>query len=377
MNGQTQYTVAMTQPDLPTSKLDYDLPPELIATRPAEPRDSARLLVVHPGGEGIEHRCVRDLPEYLKSGDVMVFNNTMVLPARFIGRRVDTAGRVEGLFLHTDQATPGHCEMMLKSNGRLRVGLHVELLDRKEQPSGHIFSLIEKLDEPLGAWIVQSESPGNPQDWLHEVGITPLPPYIQRARGDQSVDDEADRRWYQTVYAKTAERESVAAPTAGLHFTPELLQEIDAIGVNRQEVTLHVGAGTFQPITVENLREHHMHEEFFHIDGAVIDALRGSSRVIAVGTTSVRALESLPAQRHPSIAAQSYEGVTDLFIAPPYDFKNVDGMLTNFHLPRSSLLALVGAMVGLERLLEIYRVAVEEQYRFYSYGDAMLILPDK
>jgi len=366
----------MKQPDFPTSGLDYDLPPALIATRPAEPRDSARLLVVHPGREEIEHRRVCNLPEYLSPGDVMVFNNTMVLPARFIGQRVDTSGRVEGLFLQADPATPERCEMMLKSNGRLRAGLHIELLSCAGQPSGHIFRLIEKLSEPMGAWVVQSESPGSPQLWLDEVGITPIPPYIQRARGDTKVDDEADRKWYQTVYADAAECESVAAPTAGLHFTPELLQAIDVTGVNRQEVTLHVGAGTFQPITAENLREHHMHEEWFHIGDDVLDVIQGQGRVIAVGTTSVRALESLPTQLPSAPAEKSIEGATDLFIAPPYNFKHVDGMLTNFHLPRSSLLALVGAMVGMERLLEIYRIAVLEQYRFYSYGDAMLIFPD-
>jgi len=363
--------VPETQHILPTSVLDYDLPEQLIATRPAEPRDSARMLVVHRGSDSLEHRRVRDLPEYLRSDDLLVFNGTCVLSARMVGRRVDSGGRMEGLFLSA--AGDGTWRMMLRSNGRLREGQRIELSDGNEHGSGHILELIAP-EEGAGEWRVRPMGKGA-SDWLQEVGRTPLPPYILRARHGESIDDELDRAWYQTVYADEARRGSVAAPTAGLHFTPDLLVAIDEVGTERRSVTLHVGAGTFKPITAETLQQHHMHREWYEVPPDTQDALRSAiGRRLAVGTTTVRTLETLP-DPLPAATAGPIVGETDLMIAPPYAFRHVDGMLTNFHLPRSTLLALVGAMVGLERLLSIYAEAMRREYRFYSYGDAMLILP--
>ncbi len=361
---------------LRTDELDYGLPEQFIATRPAEPRDSARLLVVRCSRDELEHRLVRDLPEYLEPGDALVFNNTAVAPARLFGRRVDTGGRVEGLFL--EELDEQCWRLMLKSNGKLRKGQRIELINQGGQGSGHCLRLIER---DGAEWIAGVEDHESAPGVLDEVGLTPLPPYIIRARGARNVhiDDARDRQWYQTVYADEANRKSVAAPTAGLHFTQELLKAIDARGVRRLDVTLNVGSGTFKPITTETIDEHEMHTEWCETPPATLEALRDREdgslrRVLAVGTTTVRTLESLP-DPLPSDGGKAISGETAMLISPPYKFKQVNGMLTNFHLPRSTLLALVGAMVGLDRLLDIYREAVQLEYRFYSYGDAMLILP--
>ncbi len=355
---------------LPTSALAYDLPPELIATQPAEPRDSARLMVVRRSDEAVEHAHVRDLPRFLGPGDALVFNTTAVAPARFVGRREPGGARVEGLFI--EEPSRGTWLVMLKSNARLKPGDRLDLADSQRAASQQL----ELLEPRPPGWLARRQGAGSTAEALDQVGLTPLPPYILRARDGRVVPDSLDRRWYQTVYADPALRQSVAAPTAGLHFTPELLGSIERAGVRRIEVALHVGPGTFRPITTRTVQEHPMHAESFHVPAASLAGLRrvraGRGRIIAVGTTSVRTLETLP---HP-LPEGPLDGRTSLLIAPPWSFRLVDGLLTNFHLPHSTLLALVGAMVGLERLKALYAEAARLRYRFYSYGDAMLVLGD-
>ncbi len=362
-----------------TAQLDYHLPEDLIATRPAEPRDASRLLVVSRSDpDRLEHRVFRDLPSLLHPDDLLVFNRSAVLPARLRGRRDQTGGRVEGLFL--EQTDPTAWTVLLKSNGRLRPDLRVRL----ETPSGGDTPYrLRLLGRDAEAWRVAPErddgapAPEAPT-LLAEIGATPLPPYIlaRRAQTGQDVADELDRAWYQTVYARMDEAGSVAAPTAGLHFTPDLLATLKARGVRSAWVTLHVGAGTFKPIEADRLEDHDMHAERFAVPTETLDALnqaaaRSRTR-IAVGTTSVRAIESIDPAAHDPAPRE-----TSLYITPGYAYRHTDALITNFHLPRSSLLAMVGAFLpgGVERLLDIYRHAIAERYRFYSFGDAMLILP--
>jgi S-adenosylmethionine:tRNA ribosyltransferase-isomerase len=357
---------------LPTQRLDYDLPPELIATQPAEPRDSARMMVVRRSDDRIEHARARDLPDYLETGDALVFNTTAVAPARLYGRRAGTGGKVECLFV--EEPAPGTWLVMLQCGGRLRARERIELLDTQGTTGEIGLELIETHPE---GWLAKLTGPQGTAAVLDHLGHTPLPPYILKARGGTVVPDTQDRRWYQTIYADPDERHSVAAPTAGLHFTPELLDRLNRHGVQRIDVTLHVGPGTFRPITAATVEQHAMHAEHYAVTPQALAALRGSpGRIFAVGSTSVRTLESLskplPA---PETLGGPVRGSTDLLIAPPYTAKHVQGMLTNFHLPRSTLLALVAAFIGLERLKAAYEEAIKRRYRFYSYGDAMLILP--
>jgi S-adenosylmethionine:tRNA ribosyltransferase-isomerase len=367
---------------LRTAQLDYELPARLIATRPAEPRDSARLLVVRRGEERLEHATVADLPAYLVRGDVLVFNRTSVLPARLHLRRQHDYRRVEGLFL--EEPAPGLWSLMLAGSRRLRVGQRLELLDRQEMPAALWLELRER-DGP--AWRAQlagaqgSHVPGA-AGVLERVGTTPIPPYIRRARRGAAVDDALDRRWYQTVYADERSRRSVAAPTAGLHFTPRLLEALGEAGVRSAGLFLDIGPGTFRPVTAPTLSGHVMDPERYVVPPQTLRflheaaAAHGGGRIVAVGTTVVRTLESLPDPLpDPGTLDGPLGGETDLLIAPPRQLRRVQGLLTNFHLPRSTLLALVAAVVGLERVLAIYREAVRMGYRFYSYGDAMLILP--
>ena len=357
---------------LRTAELDYTLPRELIATRPAEPRDTARMLVLRRGDESIEHAHVCDLGRYLKPGDALVFNTTAVLPARLVGRKVPSRGRVEGLFLGELQR--GRWRTMLSANGRLKLGDRIQLLDPAGRPSEHCLTLVSSQD---GTWQVDLPGAATASAVLQEVGQTPLPPYIRRSRGDDSVSDSLDRKWYSTVYADARQRRSVAAPTAGLHFTSALLARIEESGVRRVDVTLDIGPPTFRPITAPTVAEHVMHAEHYTVPAEAVTALaEGRGRTLAVGTTVVRLLESLPAplpQR--SVDDGLLAGETDLMIVPGHRFRHVDGMLTNFHLPRSTLLALVAAMVGLDRIKAVYAEAIRHRYRFYSYGDAMLVLP--
>ncbi len=368
-----------------TSSLEFDLPPELIAIRPAEPRDTSRLLVVSRSDPAMcEHRRFGDLLEYLRADDLMVFNSSSVLPARLRGRRADTGGAVSGLFLG---ARPdGGWVVMLQAGGRLREGQLIEMLTAAGEETRYRLRLEDRDGE---RWVVRVEfSDGasasvGAAEALAEVGATPLPPYILKSRRDAGLDepDGVDRQWYQTVYADPDAARSVAAPTAGLHFTPEMLGRIDAMGVRRSRLHLHVGAGTFKPVQTEFVEDHPIHEEWFEVSATCMAELAATpkrgGRVVCVGTTSVRAIESLRRPIAPEVLARGHSGPTRLLITPGFGFDWTDALVTNFHLPRSTLLALVASLFpeGVERLAEIYRIAVGERYRFYSYGDAMLILP--
>lgn len=371
---------------LRTDDLDYDLPPDLIAVEPVTPRDAARLLVVSRGDPSrIEHRTVRDLPELLEADDLLVLNRSRVVPARFLGHREDTGGKVEGLYLR-DGGEPGTWEIMLKAR-RFKPGAPIRLHTPAGEDSPVVLRLIERAgpDEP-GAWIAsvehRTDHGGDVAEALDAVGLTPLPPYILAARRSREQDEllPADPDRYQTVYAKEAG--SVAAPTAGLHFTPELLDRLEAAGVSRAEVLLHVGSGTFKPVETSTVEAHPMHAERCSLGPGVRERIEAAGRVIAVGTTSVRTLESfapLPPQRDGDWID------TSLLITPGHPWRWADGLLTNFHLPRSTLLALVAALLddpadsnpqaAAARLLDLYREAIDRRYRFYSFGDAMLVLP--
>ncbi len=378
---------------LATSQLDYTLPADRIAVTPAEPRDAARMLVVSRGPAGeAAHRTVRDLPEFLHAGDVIVFNTTRVVAARLEGVRADTGGRVEGLYLRPG-ATANQWVVMLRGK-RMKPGVVVALNSAQAEAAPAFgLRLLQQVDAEPGAWEVGVEHDGKSVahaglEELARVGHVPLPPYILKARRDRQVDvDEAsDFDRYQTVYAHAAgagvNDASVAAPTAGLHFTPELLTRLSAMGVERVDVTLEVGPGTFKPVDTETVQEHPMHSERCWMSDAavarILAARREGRRVIAVGTTTCRTLEAY-AIEHERTGVAPPSLVTNILIAPGHRWKWVDGMLTNFHLPRSTLMALVGACLddqsGVARLVSLYEEAVRQEYRFYSYGDAMLILP--
>ncbi|TWU34435.1 tRNA preQ1(34) S-adenosylmethionine ribosyltransferase-isomerase QueA [Novipirellula artificiosorum] len=351
---------------------DYELPRERIAQEPLATRSDARLMLVDRKHQSIDHYYVRDLPELLTADDTLVLNNTRVIPARLVGYRTDTGGRWQGLFLQADAAT-GAWEVLTKTRGSLKSGETLTIQDR-EGRDGMLLVVVSRTDE--GHLIVTprmragdaSLPPTEPADWLEQYGRIPLPPYI---RDGHMVD--ADVENYQTVFADR--RGSVAAPTAGLHFTQPLLKHIRDGATEIAEVTLHVGIGTFRPIAVDRLEDHTMHSEWGSIDAATANTInerREHGRCIAVGTTSVRVLESAAAGNHGGLNA--WTGSTDLFIKPPYDFKAVDALMTNFHLPRSSLLVLASAFAGRDLIMEAYQIAIREEYRFFSYGDAMLIV---
>jgi S-adenosylmethionine:tRNA ribosyltransferase-isomerase len=373
--------------DLLASDLDYPLDPALVALRPVEPRDSARLMVVHRREDRVEHRRVRDLPEYLDRGDLMVVNRTRVEPRRLVIRRRG-GGRGEALLL--EPLGEGRWRCLLKPSRRIRPGDHLEIAT----PSGETAGSLEVLQRQEEAWLVRwadrpiaDAAAGVPSDGggLDRGGWTPLPPYILKGRREAGIDpaaeESADRIRYQTVYAEGGWRPSVAAPTAGLHFTPELLARIAARQVEIGRVELSVGAGTFRPVESPRLAEHPMEAEWCRIEPAELARLAaqdrrragGEGRTLAIGTTSVRTLESLPVEL--PTCREPLEFITRLMIAPGFEFRRTDLLLTNFHLPRSTLLALVGAMTGLERLKSLYALAAAEGYRFYSFGDAMLLLP--
>jgi S-adenosylmethionine:tRNA ribosyltransferase-isomerase len=337
---------------------DYDLPPHLIAQEPAPQRDQARLLVARRRDGSLAHHHFRDLPELLSAGDLLVLNDTRVVPARLLGRRVRTGGKWEGLFL---RALPeGAWEILCQTRGRLVEGETLEV-----EPGPLPLRLLERL--PGGRWRALPAEPGSALDLLQRHGQVPLPPYIRKGRAVA-----ADAQRYQTVYARQAG--AVAAPTAGLHFTPEVFEGLRARRIERAFVTLHVGLGTFQPIQAEDVTQHHMHAEWGELPAATAEALAAcrqrGGRVVAVGTTSVRVLETVAAAGPP----RPWSGDTDLFIYPPYSFHAVDALVTNFHLPRSTLLLLAAAFAGVDLLRQAYRTAIAQGYRFYSYGDAMLIL---
>jgi len=347
------------------SDFDYELPEERIAQLPAEPRDSALLFVHRIGADASEHRRVRELAELLAPGDLLVLNDTRVLPARLLGRRA--SGGAFELLLLQPRAALWHA--LVRPAGRVREGERVEL-----EGGALAARLVRRVAGP--EWEVELE-PGAPgasvEDLLERHGRMPLPPYIRRDPADARLAAR-DRERYQTVYAR--ERGAVAAPTAGLHFTPELLAALESRGIERTHVTLHVGLGTFQPVTAERIEEHAMHSERFVLPDSAERAVRAArargGKVVAVGTTSVRVLESC-AVGDGLVRAQG--GETRIFLKPGDRLRATDALLTNFHLPRSTLLMLVSAIAGRERILRLYREALAGPYRFFSYGDALLLLP--
>ena len=350
---------------------DFNLPPELIAQQPASERTDARLLYLHRDSGAITHTSIRALTVLLQRGDLLVVNNTRVFPARLLGRRVPSGGAVECLLIAREQgdgpATDPSAEIweaLMHPGQKLKPGarvvfagsrtLHGEILERRYYGR-----------RLIRLWTGDG---GSVADAVDAIGHVPLPPYIKR----EDASDDRDR--YQTVFAR--ERGSVAAPTAGLHFTPDLLASLSARGIETTEITLHVGYGTFQPVRVERVEDHRLHAEHYEIaiDAAcaINRALDEGRRVIAVGTTTTRTLEAVGREHGGRVAPTA--GATDLFIYPGFEFTIIRGLLTNFHLPRSSLLMLVSAFAGTERALTAYDAAIAERYRFYSYGDAMLIL---
>jgi S-adenosylmethionine:tRNA ribosyltransferase-isomerase len=347
---------------------DFELPEERIALRPAEPRDNARLLVVRPGA-GVDDRIVRDLPSLLDPGDVLVFNDTKVIPAQLKGirRRGDAAAQVEAT-LHM-RVGPDRWRAFMRPGKRIAAGDRIHFgHDGNSCFLGQLEATVVEKGE--GGEVLLGFDLSGPflDEALHAVGHIPLPPYIASRRDD----DERDRTDYQTIYAR--EEGAVAAPTAGLHFTPELFAALDARGIERHFVTLHVGAGTFLPVKVDDTADHKMHAETGFVPRAVAEALNAAKarggRVVAVGTTSLRLLESA-AQADGTVTAWS--GSTDIFITPGYRFRAVDALMTNFHLPRSTLFMLVSAFSGLETMRAAYTHAIENHYRFYSYGDGSLL----
>lgn len=355
----------MPDTDDDLSQYDYELPDGLIARQPRAERTASRLMVFRRESQTIEHRSIRDLPNLLRVGDCLVLNDTRVIPARLLGHRATTGAKWEGLYLgETDR---GEWRLIGQTRGKLRPGEEIVLHPAHQPDSPRRFKLRLLDRDADGQWTAAPESPGDPLGVLGDFGTVPLPPYIGRELADASDWDR-----YQTTYA--CQPGAVAAPTAGLHFTPELLEECRAAGVVTAFVTLHVGVGTFRPIAVDRLSEHRMHSEWCDIPDATVAALHATrqrgGRIVAVGTTSVRSLES--AARDGEL--RPWSGSTDIFIHPPYHFRSVDALLTNFHLPRSTLLVLVSAFAGTDFIRRAYSVAVTEHYRFYSYGDAMLIV---
>jgi S-adenosylmethionine:tRNA ribosyltransferase-isomerase len=335
---------------------DFELPPDRIALRPAAPRDGARLLLVRP--DALSDQVVLDLPRLLRRGDLLVFNDTRVIPAQLEGRRGDA--RV-GATLHKREG-PREWRAFLRNARRVRLG------ERIEFPAGVSAVALDKGDD--GAVLLRFEGEEPVELLLERAGTMPLPPYIAGRRPPDARDAED----YQTMFAR--EQGAVAAPTAALHFTPRLLEALSGAGVEHATLTLHVGAGTFLPVKGDDTAEHRMHSEWGRIDAPVADRLnavrQAGGRVIAVGTTSLRLIETAAGEDG---VIRPFEGDTAIFITPGYRFRGVDGLVTNFHLPRSTLFMLVSALMGRERMLAAYRHAIGAGYRFYSYGDASLLLP--
>ena len=339
-----------------TKDFDFDLPEELIAQTPLEVRDASRLLILDRKKRTLTDSHFDSILDQLQPGDALVMNNTRVLPARLYGQKPDTHGHVELLLLKNTQGD--QWEVLAKPAKRLRVGTKVEFGDGRLKAT-----VVEELEQ--GGRIVEFSYEGIFLEVLESLGEMPLPPYIH--------EKLEDRERYQTVYAK--ENGSAAAPTAGLHFTEDLLQKIEAKGVHLVYLTLHVGLGTFRPVSVDNLEEHEMHSEYYQFSQEAADTLNQvkakGGRVVAVGTTSIRTLETIGNKFDGQLQADA--GWTNIFIKPGYDFKVVDAFSTNFHLPKSTLVMLVAAFAGRDFVLEAYRHAVEERYRFFSFGDAMFL----
>lgn len=338
---------------LTVADFNYDLPEELIAQTPLEPRDSSRLLVLDRTSGRMEQRIFREIVDYLKPGDLLVANDTRVIPARLIGQRAESGGKVEVFLLH--RLSKDEWEVLVKPGKKMHPGQHAIFGDNL---SCEILQTTE-----YGGRIARFSYEGLFENVLETLGETPLPPYIHQKL--------ADPQRYQTIYAR--EHGSAAAPTAGLHFTPELMAAVRDKGADFAFVTLNIGLGTFRPVRIENLAEHVMHREFYRITAEVVDRIlrtkQSGGRVVAIGTTAVRSLES--AAKNGVLTAGS--GWSDLFIYPGYTFKVVDALVTNFHLPQSTLLMLVSAFAGIEPVRRAYQEAVRSRYRFFSFGDAMFI----
>lgn len=340
------------------SEFDYDLPESFIAQTPCEPRDHSKLLILDSQTGRIEHKIFYQLKEYLKPGDTIIFNDTKVIPARLIGTKDETGAKIEVFLL--SRKTGDEWEALVKPGKKARVGAKINF---GEELSCEI---IENTD--FGGRIVKFHYEGIFEEILDRLGETPLPPYIH--------EKLQDKERYQTVYAK--ERGSAAAPTAGLHFTKEMLTDLKEKGINLGFVTLHVGLGTFRPVNVEKIEEHQMHREYYSLPKETADLInltkQRGNRVIAIGTTAIRTLESA-SEKKDFIEAKS--GWTDIFIYPGYEFKIVDALVTNFHLPKSTLLMLISAFSGKENIFHAYEEAKKHKYRFFSFGDAMFLLNQK
>ena len=365
------------------SSYDYALPPELIASAPLAERDASRLLVVNRSTQSITHATFRDLPSYLREGDLLVVNETRVVPAKLRGVRAATGGKWEGLFLGIEGLT--HWRLIGQTRGKLRPGEELSLYPADSPDSPERLRLILREQRDNGEWLVEpvpsvvfrsakersvaEQQATLPDPWqlLDQFGTVPLPPYIERLAASPE-----DRERYQTTFARNPG--AIAAPTAGLHFTPEIFAACQQRGVEVAPLTLHVGIGTFRPVATDRLDDHVMHFEYAELPASTVEAIHRTrqrgGRVIAVGTTAVRTLESV-ADTGP---LRAWSGETNLFIRPPYEFQVVNALVTNFHLPKSTLLVLVSALAGRDLILEAYRQAIAERYRFFSYGDAMLIV---
>lgn len=335
----------------------YDLPEELIAQDPLKDRASSRLMVLDKNTGEIEHKIFHDIIDYLNPGDCLVINDTKVIPARLIGEKEGTGAAIEVLLLKRREDSESTWEVLVKPGKKAKIGTRISFGNGKL-----VGEVIDIVDE--GNRVIRFEFDGIFEEILDELGQMPLPPYITHKLEDKNR--------YQTVYAK--HEGSAAAPTAGLHFTTELLEKIKEKGINIARVTLHVGLGTFRPVKVENVLEHHMHSEFYMVskEGADIinNTKKNGGRIIAVGTTSTRTLESVADENG---FVKECSGWTQIFIYPGYKFKAIDALITNFHLPESTLVMLVSALAGRENILHAYEVAVEDKYRFFSFGDAMFI----
>jgi S-adenosylmethionine:tRNA ribosyltransferase-isomerase len=343
------------------SEFNYRLPPERIAQTPADRRDESRLLVMHRGAALVEHRLFSDLVDHIRPDDVLVLNDTRVMPWKVTGRRT-TGGAIEGLLIRS--RPDGTWRAIFKSHGTLLPGERLRLLDRRL--TAHLIA-----KDAEGVWTMRFDEP-DPQAILEEFGFAPVPPYIKRGLERDELA-ELDRARYQTVFARRPG--AIAAPTAGLHFTPELLDRIKRRGAAVVELTLHVGMGTFQPVKVDQIERHRMHSEHYELSAEAADVINrrraAGGRIIAVGTTVVRVLETCADEQ--GILTPG-AGETQIFIHPPWRFRAADALVTNFHLPQTTLLMLVCAFAGRERVLAAYEEAVRMRYRFFSYGDAMLIL---
>lgn len=344
-----------------TADFDFSLPEELIAQTPAAVRDQSRLMVLARAAQSVTHLMFTGIAELLRPGDLLVVNNTKVVPARVMARKPGTGGKVELFFL--EEVALGEWDILLRSRRRPKPGERIEI-------DGAETYAVMLSDGELGRARVRLVSPISALEVMMKFGQPPLPPYIKR--NEDAVLSQSDQERYQTIYASKAG--AVAAPTAGLHFTPELLSRLEQRGVRRAEVTLHVGIGTFKPVEVENLEDHPMESERYEVSettaGLIRETKRGGGRVVAVGSTSVRTLE-FSARETGEVRAGS--GRANLFIHPPYNFRVVDAIVTNFHLPKSTLLMMMSAFAGRELMLRAYAEAVRERYRFFSYGDAMFI----